>query len=379
MGPWLIEEPLMQQTLPPESSLRQGKLPFDYGIMGGLRIYARRLLGVLAAAGVGFLFALFYAMIYKLGMKALFALIGIVLGFGASFLLASLEHTFAHLGRILAELLQQLRYFIEQCIAILLLIALAPVFFVIALLVRLESRGPVFVRRTKVGRYGHPFSRLTFRTAEVPSPDYVHGEVNSESVPTPKVTRIGRILRETSLDELPMLINVAKGDMSLFGEPAATPYALLNSAPLSLQKLMFRPGVLPAQRGIKWDVDIPSEVLEFWQKTNQATLAGKKHDVQRLVLFGFLAGEGENSEVVVLPFIATSDSEFRTLGDRISRLTSSRVDILAGGLTHSAALIEAAWTAWYDLRVRPEDRHLNEEFRPKAFGVNDPLDRESAG
>jgi exopolysaccharide biosynthesis polyprenyl glycosylphosphotransferase len=104
------------------------------------------------------------------------------------------------------------------------LIAIAPVFLAIVAAIRLDSRGPVFFRQTRVGREGRHFEILKFRSmvadAEERKADLMHlNEAQGlfKIDDDPRITRVGRFLRRTSLDELPQLINVWRGDMSLVG------------------------------------------------------------------------------------------------------------------------------------------------------------------
>ena len=104
------------------------------------------------------------------------------------------------------------------------LVVLAPVFAVVAALIKLTSRGPVFFRQQRVGRDGRLFEMLKFRTM-VRDADRMKGELEQRNeaeglfkiADDPRVTRVGRMLRRTSLDELPQLINVLRGEMSLVG------------------------------------------------------------------------------------------------------------------------------------------------------------------
>ena len=106
----------------------------------------------------------------------------------------------------------------------LIIIALAPLLLAIAVAIGATSRGGVFFRQQRVGRDGRPFSMLKFRTmvldaearkAELRSRNEAEGLF--KLVDDPRVTRVGRFLRRTSLDELPQLFNVLRGDMSLVG------------------------------------------------------------------------------------------------------------------------------------------------------------------
>jgi exopolysaccharide biosynthesis polyprenyl glycosylphosphotransferase len=105
------------------------------------------------------------------------------------------------------------------------LVAVAPILAVVALAIRLESRGPTFFRQVRVGRDGEHFSILKFRSMIVDA-DAAKDELRSHNeagdglfkiASDPRCTRVGRILRRTSLDELPQLFNVLRGEMSLVG------------------------------------------------------------------------------------------------------------------------------------------------------------------
>ena len=108
--------------------------------------------------------------------------------------------------------------------AALLLTATAPLMAAIALAVRLESRGPILFRQTRVGRDGRRFKMLKFRTM-VDGADALKGELRDQNeteglfkiAEDPRITRVGGFLRSTSLDELPQFINVLRGEMSLVG------------------------------------------------------------------------------------------------------------------------------------------------------------------
>jgi lipopolysaccharide/colanic/teichoic acid biosynthesis glycosyltransferase len=98
--------------------------------------------------------------------------------------------------------------------AVLGIVLLAPIFFVIAVLIKLDSRGPVFYRGVRVGQHGRPFRIFKFRTMR---PDAELVGSTSTGHNDPRVTRVGRRLRPFKLDELPQLLNVLKGDMSIVG------------------------------------------------------------------------------------------------------------------------------------------------------------------
>jgi exopolysaccharide biosynthesis polyprenyl glycosylphosphotransferase len=126
-------------------------------------------------------------------------------------------------------------------LASLVLIAITtPIWLVIALLVRLGSPGPVLFRQKRVGRHGKPFDLYKFRTMYVDAPQYDFSPKDSVD---PRITRIGRFLRHTSLDELPQLINVVKGEMSLVGPRPEMPFIVEEYNALHRQRLQVIPGI----------------------------------------------------------------------------------------------------------------------------------------
>lgn len=108
---------------------------------------------------------------------------------------------------------QLLKRSFDVVFSLLALTALAPLLAFIALLVKLDSRGPALYRPIRVGRRDKPFRCLKFRTMKhIP-----HLSTGSTKVNDPRVTRVGKILRATSLDELPQFVNVLLGEMSVVG------------------------------------------------------------------------------------------------------------------------------------------------------------------
>jgi lipopolysaccharide/colanic/teichoic acid biosynthesis glycosyltransferase len=146
----------------------------------------------------------------------------------------------------------------------LMLILLAPLFLVIALVIKLTSRGPVFYRQQRVGRYGQTFTFLKFRSMYVNNDCNVHKEFVTRLIAsTPgetkqsesgegvfkltgdkRITRVGGMLRRTSLDELPQFLNVLKGEMSLVGPRPPIPYELAAYQTWHRQRLLaVKPGI----------------------------------------------------------------------------------------------------------------------------------------
>jgi lipopolysaccharide/colanic/teichoic acid biosynthesis glycosyltransferase len=101
------------------------------------------------------------------------------------------------------------------------LVLSAPVWLIAALLIKLEDGGPVFYRQARVGRRGRPFTVLKFRSM-VPDAERDFGPLQA-SAGDPRITRVGRLLRATAMDELPQLVNIFRGDMSFVGPRALRP------------------------------------------------------------------------------------------------------------------------------------------------------------
>ncbi len=121
------------------------------------------------------------------------------------------------------------------------LIMLLPVMLVIAYLIKREDGGPVFYRGVRVGRYGKSFRIYKFRTMVVDA-EKLGGPSTADD--DPRITRIGKILRKYKLDELPQLINVLKGEMSLVGpRPEVKFYVDMLSEEEKKLILSVRPGI----------------------------------------------------------------------------------------------------------------------------------------
>ena len=120
------------------------------------------------------------------------------------------------------------------------LLALSPVFVAIALLIRLDSPGPVFFRQERVGRHGRPFLIYKFRSMRADAPR-LGGQLTVGR--DPRITQVGAVLRQTKLDELPQLINVLRGEMSLVGPRPEVPKYVALYTPEERQVLSVRPGI----------------------------------------------------------------------------------------------------------------------------------------
>lgn len=139
----------------------------------------------------------------------------------------------------------------DRVLAALLLVLFAPVLAACALAVRVTSPGPVLYRQTRIGRRGRPFTILKFRTMSVDAdarraalePSSEGNEVLFKLHRDPRLTRVGHPLRRFSLDELPQLVNVLRGDMSLVGPRPPLPSETARYSTDELRRLHARPGL----------------------------------------------------------------------------------------------------------------------------------------
>lgn len=142
--------------------------------------------------------------------------------------------------------LLRIKHVMDTVFSALVLIFFSPLFLIIALAIKASSKGPVLFRQQRVGQYGRSFTFLKFRSMRINNDQRVHEEYVTKLIGgeapqhqsngssngvyklanDTRVTRIGKLLRRTSLDELPQLVNVLKGDMSLVGPRPAIPYEL---------------------------------------------------------------------------------------------------------------------------------------------------------
>ncbi|MDZ7725183.1 MAG: sugar transferase [candidate division KSB1 bacterium] len=147
------------------------------------------------------------------------------------------------------------------------LILLSPVLILFALLIKIDSKGPVFFTQERVGRKGKIFSVYKFRSMIRDAEKYTGPVWADEN--DPRITRMGRFMRKTRIDEFPQLINVLKGDMSLVGPRPERPFfveQLKKEYPFYSRRLRVKPGVTGwAQVKGKYDTTIEAvkEKLEF--------------------------------------------------------------------------------------------------------------------
>jgi exopolysaccharide biosynthesis polyprenyl glycosylphosphotransferase len=142
--------------------------------------------------------------------------------------------------------------------ALVVLLLTAPLFAILALLIKRDTPGPVFFRQTRLGKDAREFTLLKFRTMRAEADDGAHrryiAATTGSSVPlssnglfkldrSDAVTGVGRWLRKTSLDELPQLVNVIRGDMSLVGPRPCLPYEVEHFAPHHFERFLVPAGL----------------------------------------------------------------------------------------------------------------------------------------
>jgi lipopolysaccharide/colanic/teichoic acid biosynthesis glycosyltransferase len=148
----------------------------------------------------------------------------------------------------------------------------APVFVAIAIVIRVESRGPIILRQTRVGLGGEDFELLKFRTMVPDAHRLGTGWLIAEQ--DPRITRVGRFLRRWSLDELPQVFNVLRGDMSIVGPRPTLRYQVDQYTPFQRRRLEVRPGItgwaqVLGRNRLTWPQRIE---LDVWYVDNRSVL-----------------------------------------------------------------------------------------------------------
>jgi lipopolysaccharide/colanic/teichoic acid biosynthesis glycosyltransferase len=151
----------------------------------------------------------------------------------------------------------------DLAIAVVSLILLSPLFLIAAIAIRLESPGPMLYRQRRVGRDGVIFELFKLRTMRQGADPI--GVGTAVTAADPRVTRVGRLLRRYSLDELPNLFNVLRGEMRIVGPRATLPAQVELYTPRQRRRLDLRPGVtgwaqIHGRAGIPWEERIELDV-----------------------------------------------------------------------------------------------------------------------
>jgi exopolysaccharide biosynthesis polyprenyl glycosylphosphotransferase len=186
-------------------------------------------------------------------------------------------------GRYRGGLALAAKSVVERSFAFFALVILAPMLLTIAMGIRLTSRGPALFRQTRVGRDGKEFTLLKFRTM-VANADEMLSSLNHlnmcEGGPLfkiqrdPRVTRIGSLLRRTSLDELPQLLNVLRGRMALVGPRPPLPSEVSRYTDDVRRRLLVKPGLtglwqVSGRSDLSWEESVRLDLryVENWSLT----------------------------------------------------------------------------------------------------------------
>lgn len=131
------------------------------------------------------------------------------------------------------------------------LIILSPVLVIVAIAIKLDSKGPIFFKQDRVGKDEELFSMYKFRSMVVNAEELKKELENQNEMSgpmfkmkkDPRITKVGRFIRKTSIDELPQLVNVIKGDMSLVGPRPSLPKEVEQFEPWMKERLTVQPGI----------------------------------------------------------------------------------------------------------------------------------------
>jgi len=157
----------------------------------------------------------------------------------------------------------------DKIFSFLALVVLLPIFLIVAILIKIDSKGSMFFLQERVGKDGKIFKVFKFRTMTVDAPEKTKGRYIEKS--NPYVTRIGKFLRRSGIDELPQLINVLKGEMSLVGPRPTLPYQVAKYDEFQKRRLLIKPGItswalVNGRNKLTWPEKIKLDVwyIENW-------------------------------------------------------------------------------------------------------------------
>jgi lipopolysaccharide/colanic/teichoic acid biosynthesis glycosyltransferase len=153
------------------------------------------------------------------------------------------------------------KYLLDMIFTLIALIPICLIILIVSVLIRINSKGPIFYRQKRIGQNGVEFEMLKFRSMYVNSDDVIHREAVSKfmngqtlsdtsrsdlsykQVNDPRITRVGRFIRKTSIDEIPQFFNILRGEMTLVGPRPPLPYEVEFYSPEAYQRLCGKPGL----------------------------------------------------------------------------------------------------------------------------------------
>jgi undecaprenyl phosphate N,N'-diacetylbacillosamine 1-phosphate transferase len=169
---------------------------------------------------------------------------------------------------------------IDQSLGWMVLIILSPLVWLIGGLIRFESPGPAFFRQERIGKDGRPFVAYKFRSMVDHAASMGLG--HNVAAHDPRITRMGRFLRNTSLDEVPQVFNVLQGEMSLVGPRPTLPYQVAAYDDFQRRRLLVKPGItgwaqVNGRNAIPWEERIKLDVwyVDNWSLTLDLSIMGR--------------------------------------------------------------------------------------------------------
>ncbi|EDN79785.1 bacterial sugar transferase [Schaalia dentiphila ATCC 17982] len=184
---------------------------------------------------------------------------------------ASTAHAFEHASDLAASADNAIKRMCDIFAALFGIILLTPLWIIVAAMVHLNDGGPVFFTQERVGLNGKTFTMFKFRTMRVDAEELKASLMEANEADSsagnsimfkmandPRITRIGAFLRKTSIDELPQLFNVLRGDMSLVGPRPPLPSEVAQYEPRVMGKFAVRPGItglwqISGRSNLSWD------------------------------------------------------------------------------------------------------------------------------
>lgn len=148
-----------------------------------------------------------------------------------------------------------IKRFFDFFVSLLALVLFSPIFLIVSILIKLDSKGPVMIKQERIGKNGKNFTLYKFRTMVVGADDILKEimstdnelsreyAMNKKMRNDPRVTKIGKILRKTSIDELPQFLNVLKNDMSIVGNRPYLPRELEDMGDYYNYIILTKPGI----------------------------------------------------------------------------------------------------------------------------------------
>tara|TARA_B100000686_G_C16667739_1_gene904550 strand:+ start:247 stop:831 length:585 start_codon:yes stop_codon:yes gene_type:complete len=164
------------------------------------------------------------------------------------------------------------RRFFNMAVSLLIFLATVPLLLIAAIAIKIEDRGPVLYRQFRVGYKGVEFRLIKLRTMAVGAEHQGSGYAVNKG--DPRITAVGRILRRTSLDELPQIWNVIRGEMNLVGPRPTLLYQVDRYTPHQRIRLEVKPGItgwaqVHGRAALPWDKRIE---LDIWYVEHQSLL-----------------------------------------------------------------------------------------------------------